>query len=171
MMKIPSLLSFTRSIIPSNGIFYYLDKNDKKQPIVIQKQTVRGSIANYANVYKEGKQDKEENIEKELRPENANIQKIDTCYLDPDVKRFSVSFSVNFTSNSLEPNACDDADYFKAITLFIKGFIEKKGFPDLAERYLTNIETRDGCGEIAILMTRRLSLRLVVRKKLDMCFR
>ncbi|MDD1617684.1 MAG: hypothetical protein LUQ28_14675 [Methylococcaceae bacterium] len=35
---LPTLLSFTRSIVPSNGVFYYL-KDEKKYPITFKPST------------------------------------------------------------------------------------------------------------------------------------
>ena len=95
--ELPSLLSFTRSIVPSNGIFYYYFDGADKKPILINEQTVRGTISNYSNVYdKSGKQDKDDNIEKKLNPETANIQTIDICYLPPETDRYYIDFSLSF---------------------------------------------------------------------------
>jgi CRISPR-associated protein Csy3 len=137
--ELPSLLSFTRSIVPSNGVFYYLEGNTKK-PILIEEQTVRGTISNFSNVYdKAGKQEKEENIEKKLNPENANIQTVDICYLPPKIDRYYIDFSLSFLSKSLAPDACNDIDFAKKIEAISQAYATKGGYLFLAKAYLTNI--------------------------------
>ncbi|MGR9012860.1 MAG: type I-F CRISPR-associated protein Csy3 [Gammaproteobacteria bacterium] len=137
--NLPSLLSFTRSIVPSNGVFYYLDGTTKK-PILIDNQTVRGTISNYSNVYdKSGKQDNEDNIEKKLNPENANIQTIDICYLPPEMDRYYIDFSLSFLSKSLAPDACNDIEFAKQIEAISQSYAAKGGYLVLAKAYLTNI--------------------------------
>jgi CRISPR-associated protein Csy3 len=133
------LLSFTRSIVPSNGIFYYLD-GEARKPILIDNQTVRGTISNYSNVYdKSGKQDKDDNIEKKLNPENANIQTIDICYLPPEADRYYIDFSLSFLNKSLAPDACNDVEFAKQIETISQTYAAKGGYLFLAKAYLTNI--------------------------------
>jgi CRISPR-associated protein Csy3 len=137
--NLPSLLSFTRSIVPSNGIFYYLDGKAKK-PILINEQTVRGTISNFSNVYdKSGKQDNEDNIEKKLNPETANIQTIDICYLPPEIDCYYIDFSLSFLNKSLAPDACNDTEFARQIEVISQTYAAKGGYLVLAKAYLTNI--------------------------------
>ncbi|MDD1606539.1 MAG: type I-F CRISPR-associated protein Csy3, partial [Methylococcaceae bacterium] len=137
--ELPTLLSFTRSIVPSNGVFYYV-KDGKQYPILITEQTVRGTISNYSNVYsKTGEQDKADNIEKKLNPENANIQTIDICYLPPDIDSYHLDFSVSFLNKSLSPDSCNDSEFAQKIEAITKTYAENNGYLCLAKTYLTNL--------------------------------
>lgn len=138
LLTLPSLLNYTRSIIPSNGVFYYLQEA-RKHPIVVTRQTVRGTISNYSNVYKKGKQENEQEIAKKLDPANANIQTIDVCYLPDEVDTFYLAFSLTITHHSAAPGACNDADYHALLTTFTKSYRDKQGFDELAGRYLQNL--------------------------------
>ncbi|OQX11166.1 MAG: type I-F CRISPR-associated protein Csy3 [Thiothrix lacustris] len=137
-LTLPSMLNYTRSIIPSNGVFFYRE-GDQEKPITVHQQTVRGTIANYGNVYKNDKQQSESDLAKQLDPANANIQRIDVCYLPDAVEQFCLRFSVTFAAHSLAPGACNDTEYAKALEQFAQAYREKDGYTALASRYLQNI--------------------------------
>ncbi|MEN9501648.1 MAG: hypothetical protein RI964_933 [Pseudomonadota bacterium] len=136
-LTLPSMLNYTRSIIPSNGVFFYRD-GEQEQPITVHQQTVRGTIANYGNVYKNDKQDDKE-LAKQLDPANANIQRIDVCYLPDAVDTFCLRFSVTFAAHSLAAGACNEPEYAKALEQFAQSYKDKGGYDELAGRYLQNI--------------------------------
>ncbi|MGV6810106.1 MAG: type I-F CRISPR-associated protein Csy3 [bacterium] len=148
-LTIPALLNYTRSIIPSNGVFYYqrhhTDNRTNEQPttqthpILINRQTVRGTIANYGNVYSKGKQAKDSDLAKKLDPANANIQTVDMCYLPDDIDTFFLRFSLSITNHTAAPGACNAADYRQHLVDFFEGYREKQGFDELAQRYLQNL--------------------------------
>lgn len=137
-LTLPSMLNYTRSIIPSNGVFFYRE-GDQEKPITVHQQTVRGTIANYGNVYKNDKQQSESDLAKQLDPANANIQRIDVCYLPDAVEQFCLRFSVTFAAHSLAPGACNEPEYAKALEQFAQAYREKDGYTVLAGRYLQNI--------------------------------
>ncbi|MCP3945017.1 MAG: type I-F CRISPR-associated protein Csy3 [Desulfobacteraceae bacterium] len=134
-MEIPSMLNYSRSIVPSNGLFTYLRGQDV-EPVLIQQQTVRGTISNYSNVHKKKGED---NLEKQLDPERANIQTIDVCYLPNDIDTFFLNFSVKFLNNTAFPGACNVQRFQAKLTDFFSVYKKKKGFTILAELYLKNI--------------------------------
>ncbi|TXH61944.1 MAG: type I-F CRISPR-associated protein Csy3 [Thiothrix sp.] len=136
-LTLPSMLNYTRSIIPSNGVFFYRE-GEQEQPITVYQQTVRGTIANYNNVYKNEKQDDKE-LAKLLDPANANIQRIDVCYLPDAVDTFYLRFSVTFAAHSLAAGACNEPEYAKALGQFAQSYKDKGGYDELAGRYLQNI--------------------------------
>lgn len=142
-LNLPSLLNYTRSIVPSNGVFKSTSsesENAEWVPIAIQEQTVRGTISNYGDLKEEKDPNKTtENVEKKLRPENANIQTIDVCFLPAEHDRFQVSFSVNFLGNALAPTTCNNEAFTQALVAFGNRFKEANGFAALAECYLTNL--------------------------------
>lgn len=137
-LTLPSMLNYTRSIIPSNGVFFYRE-GEQEHPITVYQQTVRGTIANYGNVYKNDKQQSESDLAKQLDPANANIQRIDVCYLPDAVDTFCLRFSVTFAAHSLAAGACNEPEYAKALEQFAQSYKDKGGYDELARRYLQNI--------------------------------
>ncbi len=136
-LTLPSMLNYTRSIIPSNGVFFYREGGEEK-PVTVYLQTVRGTIANYGNVYKNDKQDEKE-LAKQLDPENPNIQRVYVCYLPNHIDHFCLRFSVTFAAHSLAAGACNDPEYAQYLEQFAAGYQEKGGYEALAKRYLQNL--------------------------------
>lgn len=136
-LDLPNMLNYTRSIIPSNGVFFYVEDGAEK-PVTVTQQTVRGTIANYGNVYKKDKQDDKE-IAKQLDPENANIQRVDICYLPNHIERFHLRFSVTFAPHSLASGACNHPAYADLLVKFAETYKAHSGYETLAERYLQNL--------------------------------
>lgn len=54
--KIPSLLNYTRSIVPSEGILWAINEEGEREPIIVSEKTVLGTISNYSGyIRKENK--------------------------------------------------------------------------------------------------------------------
>jgi len=143
-LQIPTMLNYTRSLIPSNGVFFCVpdggDLTNEKdwRPIEVRHQTVRGTIANYSNVPRVGNLAETEEA-KLLNPENANIQRIDSCYLPADISRFCLKFGVNMAAHSLAPGACNDVAFSERLERFAELYAAADGYRELARRYLQNI--------------------------------
>ncbi|MDA3791754.1 MAG: type I-F CRISPR-associated protein Csy3 [Desulfobacula sp.] len=135
-LKIPSVLNFAGSIVPSNGLFTCVGNNQEESPLLIDTQTQRGTISNYGNVHKAKG---EANVEKALNPENANIQKIDVCYLPNTADIFNLTFSVKFLNNSSCPGACNARQFKELLANFYSAYKAKNGFQALAKLYLKQI--------------------------------
>ncbi len=88
--KLPTLLNYTRSMVPSEGVFWAVNE-DKREPLTISEKTVLGTIANYSGVYKKGDQQQDEKkINKEMMAGGNNIQRIDACHLPPEFDSFQL---------------------------------------------------------------------------------
>lgn len=144
----PTLLNYSGSIQPSVGVFHALKKEEHdgnpilkhKVPVQIEKTTVRGTISNFSNVHKaDGKQVSENEVSKTLSPENANIQRIEVSYLPPGHDYFSLSFSLTFCDNSLQPGAVNEADIGAALEELTREYKEKGGYHYLAAQYARNL--------------------------------
>ncbi len=137
-VKLPTMLNYTRSIVPSNGVFTCQIKDGEDCPVLVTTQTVRGTISNYSGIDRSGKKGDSEQ-QKLLDINNANIQSIDVCYLPQDSAVFQLSFSVTFSAQSLQPGACNAPEFFEKLERFAGLYKEKNGFEELARRYLNNI--------------------------------
>src|SRR5438093_915533 len=127
-LSLPNLLSYTRSLQPSLGEFYYL-RDGKELPIPVKDITIRGSISDF----KSGTGKNLKNID------TPNIQKIDVAHLPNDIDTYYVRFSLTVLPHSLKPNACNNSDFQKELESFSKIYAKKNGYYFLAERYLENI--------------------------------
>ncbi len=135
--ELPTVLNYSGSIVPSNGLFTYFGSSvDSPEPVLIKEQTVRGTISNYSNAHKKKG---EANPEKALDPERANIQKIDICYLPNTIDTFYLQFSVKFLNNTGFPGVCNSQEFQKKLSEFFSVYKKKKGFGILAGLYLKNI--------------------------------
>ena len=137
-LELPSMLNYTRSIIPSNGLFTCKGNDADCGPVLITRQTQRGTISNYSGIDRSGQKSKTEQ-EKLLDPKNANIQTIDVCYLPETCDRFQLSFSLTFSNQSRQPGACNVPVFFERLETFAELYSNLGGYTELAGRYLTNV--------------------------------
>lgn len=135
--QLPSLLNYTRSIIPSEGTFWA--DNTPNRPLLIQDKTVLGTIANYSSVYKKDKQLDEDAINKEMMAGGNNIQRVDSCHLPADADTFELRFTLKFLANANAPEACEDSGFREALEEVAQAYAKKDGFTVLVERYLANL--------------------------------
>ncbi|MDH5231663.1 MAG: type I-F CRISPR-associated protein Csy3 [Gammaproteobacteria bacterium] len=139
-ITIPSLLNYTRSIIPSEGVFSAIMSDGASQPIVVQEKTVLGTIANYGNVYKKGdKQANEDEINKQMMGGKNNIQRIDACYLPPEADTLELAFTIKVLGNSQGPDACNNTDVRDKLESISSAYSDKNGYEFLARQYVGNI--------------------------------
>ena len=137
-LELPSMLNYTRSIIPSNGLFTCKGNDADCGPVLITRQTQRGTISNYSGIDRSGKKSETEQ-EKLLDPKNANIQTIDVCYLPETCDRFQLSFSLTFSGQSRQPGACNVPVFFERLETLADLYRGLGGYTELAGRYLTNV--------------------------------
>jgi len=138
MAKIPSMLNYTRSIIPSEGTFWAV-KGDKKVAVLVAEKTVLGTIANYGGVDRTAKADAEKESAKVATPGANNIQRIHACSLPSDCDRLALEFSLKFMNNGLEPDTCNEVEFADQLKAFAAGYKAQGGFQLLAERYVANL--------------------------------
>lgn len=136
-VQLPSLLNYTRSIVPSEGTFWVANRTN--QPLLIQDKTVLGTIANYSSVYKKDQQRTDGDIQKEAMAGDNNIQRVDSCHLPADADTFELRFTLKFLANANAPEACEDSDFREALEEVAQAYAKKGGFTILAKRYLANL--------------------------------
>ncbi len=136
--KIPTLLNYTRSIVPSEAVFY-AKAGQKLVPLLIGEKTELGTIGSYSNVYVKDKQKTEDAINKEMMAGGNNPQRNDFCHLPIDCDTFRLKWTVKCLSNSTSPQACNDEAFFENLENLATLYKEKGGYRVLAEMYFANL--------------------------------
>lgn len=137
--ELPNLLNYTRSIVPSEGVFLTFREGQKEAPLPVTPKTVLGTISNYSGVYKGDKQLDEEKINKDQQAGSNNIQKVDACHLPPGFDTFQLKFSLKFLPNSLHPEACNKTEYVDSLSQFAETYKQKGGYEKLASMYMARV--------------------------------
>ena len=130
-VKLPTNLAFSRSITPSAAVFnsFNSEQPESKKLLNVTEVTSVGTISNYKDIHK----DNGKSIE------NSNPQTVDTCYLPLEHDSLEMSFTVAFSSDSLQPHSCNDADFRGMLNTLTVGYKNSGGYNYLADLYLKNI--------------------------------
>lgn len=135
-LEIPSMLSYCKSLTPSRGLLYAPTEAQPNRPVEVTETTVRGTISNWADGYKNQQSDGQV---KRSAIENPNIQTIDTCFLPDDADTLQVRFSLTVLANTLKPDACNEPAYRQAIEAFTAAYLQQDRFATLGGLYAWNI--------------------------------
>jgi len=145
--KIPSVLSFEKKLVPSDGYFYGTKWSEinfnnlqeiKKQPLKIVEKSVRGVIGNRFNS-KDAKDFEKDPTKLDKKVENANLQTIDSCFLGEDQDTLMMHFTLKILSGLEQPWVSNGKEFNILYPQIIKKYHEKFGFKELAKRYGLNI--------------------------------
>jgi CRISPR-associated protein Csy3 len=145
--KIPSVLSFEKKLVPSDGYFYGTKWNEinfdnlkeiKKQPLKIIEKSVRGVIGNRFNS-KDALIFEKDPTKLDSKVENANLQTIDSCFLGEDQDTLNMHFTLKILSGLEQPWVSNGKEFNILYPEIIKKYREKFGFHELAKRYSINI--------------------------------
>ncbi|MFI3256562.1 MAG: type I-F CRISPR-associated protein Csy3 [Psittacicella sp.] len=133
--KTPSVLAFERILNPSDASFSQKDSNSDRpveKILSIIEKSVRGTISNRANL-------KGDDFKKNATLINANLQTIDTAYLDSNCDTLCIKWSLKVLPFNGTPNVCNDLEYQKAIQEIVAKYKEEFNLDELAARYAENI--------------------------------
>ena len=148
--KIPSVLSFEKKLVPSDGYFYGAKWNEinfdnlqeiKKQPLRIIEKSVRGVIGNRFNS-KDAKEFEKDPTKLDSEFEKANLQTIDSCFLGENQDTLMMHFTLKILSGLEKPWVSSGKDCKEFNILYpkiINKYRDKFGFHELAKRYAINI--------------------------------
>ncbi len=145
--KIPSVLSFEKKLVPSDGYFYGAKWNEinfdnlqeiKKQPLRIIEKSVRGVIGNRLNP-KDAKKNDKDPTKLDSDVEDANLQTIDSCFLNENQDTLNIHFTLKILSGLKNPWVCNGKEFNILYPQIIKKYHDKFGFHELAKRYAINI--------------------------------
>ncbi|MGE0290395.1 MAG: type I-F CRISPR-associated protein Csy3 [Bradyrhizobium sp.] len=124
------MLSFARSLQPSEGLFWGLPADGgKPQPIEVLPRGVRGQNSQ-ASAEKESSQN---------LPGRSNPQFIESAVVPQGCNGVRLKFSMWILPHTMEPWACDVPEVSAAYKDLIQQYRSKGGFKHLARLYLWNI--------------------------------
>lgn len=118
------MLSFARSLQPSEGLFWGLPADGgKPQPIEVFEKGVRGQSSEFRTD----------------KPGKSNPQVVEAAVVPPGCDGVRLEFSMLVLPHSLKPWACGDVDVGNVYQQLVRAYAEKGGFRHLARLYLWNI--------------------------------
>ncbi|MCL1076916.1 type I-F CRISPR-associated protein Csy3 [Parashewanella spongiae] len=135
-MKIPTHLSYMRSLSPSPALFFYKTDESDFNPIEVFSEGINGRMSGSAVAY--NKDGKLKNVTANDLG-HANLHASEYCYVPPKIKEFYCKFSLTIAPNSLSPYICNDQDLVMYLEKLAQCYAEKGGYQELATRYAKNI--------------------------------
>ena len=134
--NVASVLAFEKKIVPSDGYMYGTNWNNRHEEtsLTLREKSVRGTISNRL---KPAVKDDPAKLNAEV--EKANLQRVDSCALEPHQDTLKLHFTLKVLGGITEPSACNNALFKQSYRTAAKNYIDKHGFTELATRYATNI--------------------------------
>lgn len=129
-LVLPSLLSYSRSIQPSQGYFYAMDKEGNEVPVQITTENLRATFSDFTSA---NGNKKSEDLAK------GNIHKVQSAYMPYDSEALIVKFSVKFLANANKPANSNKVEVSDALVDFMQQYTEKGGLQKLAKLYAQNL--------------------------------
>lgn len=119
------MLSFARSLQPSEGLFWATRSSDAKwkQPIEVFEKGVRGQSSEF----------------KTDNPGKSNPQVVEAAVVPPGCDGVRLEFSMLVLPHSLNPWACGEVNVGNDYRQLVSAYADKGGFRHLARLYLWNI--------------------------------
>ena len=134
-LQTASVLAFDRKLANSDATMHsclWSSKEDR-QAILVREKAVRGTISNrQKNAVMADPAKLDQEIQK------PNLQTVDTSALPFEHDTLAVHFTLRILGN-LQPSACNDPDYRKALMAKVKGYAEVSRYEELAYLYAENI--------------------------------
>jgi len=130
-LTIPSMLSYARSINPTDGLLVGAhSESSHKEAVTVQRRTARSPLSNFSEI---------RNTEK--NPARSRPTEGDVAVLSPNVDTLKIEFSVVLNGNSRNPHSCNSkfTETRDALLEMTELFNEKGGYKILAERYLRQL--------------------------------
>lgn len=137
-LAIPSVLSFEKKLVLSDGYLFGTNWNDAhdnpETPLKIVEKSVRGTISNR---FKTTAKNDPAKLNAEV--EKANLQLIDACALNNDMDTVKLSFTIKVLGGVDTPYACNNREFAKTYKAAVDSYIKEYGFKELSYRYAYNI--------------------------------
>lgn len=133
--NIPSVLSFSKKLIPSDGIFYGASQRPDLPvtPLNIQVRTVRGT----SSFRRKNRETDEKTSGQKIY--DPNIQYMDYCMLGAEQNVLIFRFSLKITGGLKYPAACNNETFRQRYQAVMTDYLERKQCRELARRYAHNI--------------------------------
>jgi CRISPR-associated protein Csy3 len=131
----PSVLAMEKKLVPSNGVMYSCNFNNKddSKPLKIITKSVRGTISNKL------KDSIKDPLKINAEVCKSNLQTVDACSLPVEHDTLKVFFTLKILSNLDSPTACDNPEFLEKYKNLIKYHKDNYSFEELGFRYAYNI--------------------------------
>ena len=139
--NIASVLAFEKKLVPSDGRMYgtkWNDRNDQATALTLIEKSVRGTISNRPNKKDRAAFEKDP-AKLDAKVESPNLQTVDVSALGTDQDTLKLHFTLKVLGGVAYPSACNNAAFNKSYFAAANGYINRKGFRNLAKRYAANI--------------------------------
>ena len=136
-MKLPTRLTYTRSISPSIGVFLSVDSNGKATPLNIQTVKVLGQKSSASEAF-----DKKATLKKSTtraKLAEGNPHTVEYCNVPFECKTLLCKFSLRVNANSIQPSNCNDSEVIASLKMFSEEYKSNGGYEYLAKRYIENL--------------------------------
>lgn len=135
-IKLPSLLSYTRTINPSLGAFYAVVKEE--DVLSLNRNKINITTVGLATTISNFTTSPEAELEKNS---GKNIQTTQMAIIPEGCNYCVVEFSLNVSNKFLNPTSCNSLLFRKEINKFVLSYLKTDNINNLARAYLTNIIT------------------------------
>lgn len=132
-----SVLAFEKKLVPSDGFLYgtiWEQRYTVATALGLMEKSVRGTIS-----HRLPKPLQEDPLKLNSEIQKPNPQKVDHCALSEQHDTLKLHFTLKVLGNIETPSACNNAGFSAGYAAATKGYIEREGFKELAQRYATNI--------------------------------
>lgn len=134
--NIPSVLSFSKKLSPSDGLFSGTSQQPDSPvtPLNIQTRTVRGTCA-----FRRTSRGTDKSRISSPDIHDPNIQNMDFCMLGPEQDVFILRFSLKITGGLPFPAACNNECFRQGYQAVIRDYLKREQCRELSKRYAHNI--------------------------------
>ncbi len=134
--SVASVLAFEKKLVPSDGYMYGTnwDNREVKTALKLIEKSVRGTISNRL---KDAVKTDPTKLNAEV--EKANLQRVDSCALEPDQDTLHLHFSLKVLGGIHKPSACNSSAFAQTYVEAVKDYIDREKFAELGRRYALNI--------------------------------
>lgn len=133
---IASVLAFEKKLVCSDGYMYGCVWDDKANAtaLKLKEKSVRGTISNRLKAAI-----KNDPMMLNAEVEKANLQRVDSCALEPEQDTLKLNFSIKVLGGIAKPSACNNAKFKQSYSKAASAYVSEYGFTELANRYAQNI--------------------------------
>lgn len=165
-ISMPSVLSFEKKMVPSDGFLYGTTWETRKEkdhvhPLCLIEKSVRGTIS---HKLKKGESYDPAKLDAEVT--NANLQVIDGCALALNQDTLALHFTLKILGNVGIPSACNNELFLSNLVSSVKNYAKREGFHELGRRYAINLangrffwRNRVGAENLEVVINEKISGR------------
>lgn len=135
--KIPSVLSYSRSLEPSDAFFSQKDSlshTDTESGLSVVTRQIKTTMSN-----RQKAAIKNDVAKLQAEISKTNIQQTQTVYLDQDCDTLVVKTSIKVLPFLGEASSCNDSQFEEDVKAVVEDYANRTGFKELSQRYATNI--------------------------------